>query len=294
MNYKQVLIGKKFDVLNDGFIQIVDLMGTDEDILNAARISYSKGITKRSSDKALIRYLMRHQHSTPFEMCKIKLHIRVPMDTWRQWVRHRTASVNEYSTRYSEAIDSFQTTAPDAWRTQSSTNKQGSDEFLDIKIGEDLSSKERAFHSLARDIYQQRLAKGVAREQARKDLPLSTYTEAYWSIDLRNLLNFLRLRMEEHAQLEIREYANIIGNEIVSKWCPEAWKAFKNYSLKGMNLSETDQKALRSIIEISCPETPELELKEAGYLTKTGKLNREGQEFAKKSYTITGMDMVRD
>lgn len=177
------ILGIPFKVLDDGFIRVVDYMGSDESIVQAARVSYGKGTKKIHEDRGLIRYLMRHQHTTPFEMCEIKFHIRVPMDCWRQWIRHRTANVNEYSTRYSVAIDAAQKTKPNEWRKQSLKNRQGSEEYLDIKTGNKLSEKEALIQKQIRDIYEERLILGVAREQARKDLPLSTYTEAYWKID---------------------------------------------------------------------------------------------------------------
>jgi len=220
------ILGLPLKVLDDGFVRVVDYMGSDESIVQAARVSYGKGTKRVSEDRGLIRYLMRHWHTTPFEMCEIKLHVRVPMDCWRQWIRHRTANVNEYSTRYSEAIDATQKTEPGDWRIQSDLNRQGSEGTVEVAVGEELTREEAELHRLSRETYESRLKKGVAREQARKDLPLSTYTEAYWKIDLHNLFHFLRLRMDDHAQLEIRSYANIIGNEIVSRWCPIAWEAF--------------------------------------------------------------------
>jgi len=233
------ILGQNFKVLNDGIVQVVDYMGNDAAIVQAARVSYGAGTKHISEDRGLIRYLMRHRHTTPFEMCELKLHVRVPMDAWRQWIRHRTASVNEYSTRYSEAINSTQLTAPNEWRYQSGENKQGSGEFIPEEIGETLSINESKLHLFATEKYRERLEAGVAREQARKDLPLSTYTEAYWKIDLHNLLHFLALRMDSHAQKEIRDYANIIGNEIVSRWVPNTWEAFQDYQLNALNLSTT-------------------------------------------------------
>lgn len=232
------LIGAEFKVLDDGFIRVVDFMGDDSSIVQAARISYGAGTKTVQDDQNLIRYLMRNNHTSPFEMCEIKLHVRVPMDTWRQWIRHRMASVNEYSTRYSEAIDSMQKTRPDKWRAQSNTNKQGSEGTLPSGIF--LSSQEDHLHKQARDIYKTRIEMGVSRELARKDLPLCTYTEAYWKIDLHNLLNFLRLRMDRHAQEEIRSYAKVIGEEIVSKWVPLTWGAFRDYRLNSMTLSASE------------------------------------------------------
>lgn len=230
------ILGLKFDVLKDGHVRIIDYMGGDAAVVQAARVSYGKGTKTVSDDRELIRYLMRNRHTTPFEMAEIKLHVRVPMDVWRQWIRNRTASVNEYSTRYSEAIDSAHTTLPGEWRVQSGTNKQGSGGFLPEDIGADLSLTEDRFLQAAREVYDERLKAGVAREQARKDLPLSTYTEAYWKIDLHNLLHFLSLRLDLHAQEEIRAFARAI-NSIVKVWVPETWHAFQDYRLDAMTLS---------------------------------------------------------
>jgi thymidylate synthase (FAD) len=231
------ILGTPFKVLDDGFVRVVDYMGNDSSVVQAARVSYGKGTKKVREDETLIRYLLRHHHLTPFEMCELKLHIRVPMDCWRQWIRHRTANVNEYSTRYSIAVDSSQRTQPDGWRMQGTTNRQGSEGSLPLEKGSYFTNQETQFQDLARNIYNERIEAGVAREIARKDLPLSTYTEAYWKIDLRNLLNFLALRMEGHAQYEIRTYAATIGNEIVAKWCPMVWKAFQDYLFNSMELS---------------------------------------------------------
>ncbi len=241
------ILGKKFSVLDDGFIRVIDYMGSDESIVQAARVSYGKGTKKVTEDRGLIRYLMRHHHTTPFEMCEIKLHVRVPMDTWRQWIRHRTANVNEYSTRYSIAIDATQKTKHGEWRLQAKDNKQGSEGYFPEEVGSKLTERESELQDFAREIYQERLALGVAREQARKDIPLSTYTEAYWKIDLQNLLHFLALRMESHAQFEIRCYANIIGNEIVSRWCPIAWEAFQDYRMNSLSFSVQEIEVLKKL-----------------------------------------------
>lgn len=248
VNELDEILGSPFKVLDDGFIRVIDYMGSDESIVQAARVSYGKGTKKSSEDNALIKYLMRHMHTTPFEMCEIKLHVRVPMDCWRQWIRHRTANVNEYSTRYSIAIDSKYMTSKNEWRKQSKSNKQGSDEFIDESLGSILSKKEDLINQQIREVYIDRLNHDVAREQARKVLPLSTYTEAYWKIDLHNLFHFLALRLDSNAQFEIRSYANIIGNEIVSRWCPLAWQAFKEYRLNSLMLSETETSVLKHLI----------------------------------------------
>jgi thymidylate synthase (FAD) len=171
------------------------------------------------------------------------------MDCWRQWIRHRTANVNEYSTRYSLAIDATQTTPPDAWRTQAETNRQGSGAPLDRRQGETLSAAEAEFQRAARELYEQRIAAGVAREQARKDLPLSTYTEAYWKVDLHNLLHFLALRMDAHAQWEIRQYSETIGHQIVQPLFPLVWEAFVDYRLEGMFLSRLDRELVVRLMQ---------------------------------------------
>jgi len=278
------ILGKPFNVLDDGFVRVTDYMGTDDSIVQAARVSYGAGTKKVHEDRGLIRYLMRHRHTTPFEMCEIKLHVRVPMDCWRQWIRHRTANVNEYSTRYSEAIDAAQQTPSDQWREQAPANRQGSGGFLDGETGEYLTQREKELQEAAREVYEERLAKGVAREQARKDLPLSTYTEAYWKIDLHNLFHFLSLRMDAHAQLEIRSYANVIGNEIVARWCPLAWEAFIDYRLNALFLTRLDKEILARVSQGNLDDAKRIAM-EAGWLSmgKEGlKRNREREELEAK------------
>ncbi len=245
----QELKWKKFPVLDDGFVCLVDIMGDDSSIVQAARVSYGEGTKKASDDRTLIRYLLRHRHTTPFEMVELKFLVRVPMDCWRQWIRHRTANVNEYSTRYSIAIDSMQTTPADQWRTQSQTNRQGSEEMLPADVGEKLTAAEREFQEQTRRMYQERLDLGVAREQARKDLPLSTYTEAYWKVDLHNLLHFLALRMDSHAQLEIREYSATIGRKIVQPLLPMVWEAFEDYRLNASGLSRLEIGCIQRLMQ---------------------------------------------
>jgi thymidylate synthase (FAD) len=244
-----VLRWKKLPVLDDGFVCLVDVMGDDQSVVQAARVSYGEGTRKVSDDRGLIRYLMRHRHSTPFEMAELKLLVRVPMDCWRQWIRHRTANVNEYSTRYSLAIDAAQSTPPDEWRSQAQANRQGSGAPLDRAIGEQLSAAEREFQARARQLYEERIKAGVAREQARKDLPLSTYTEAYWKIDLHNLLHFLELRMDDHSQFEIRSYATAIGEQIVQPLFPLVWEAFVDYRLQAMFLTRLDRQVIARLAE---------------------------------------------
>jgi thymidylate synthase (FAD) len=268
------ILGKPFKVLNDGFVRLIDYLGTDSSIVQAARVSYGKGTRKIQEDRGLIRYLLRHDHTTPFEMCEIKLHLRVPMDCWRQWIRHRTANINEYSTRYSVAIDAMQTTRPDEWRLQAVTNRQGSEGLLDVQQGKELSLQEQELQDLARKLYDQRLKLGVAREQARKDLPLSTFTEAYWKIDLHNLLHFLELRMAVNAQYEIRQYANTIGQEIVKRWCPLSWEAFQDYRIEALSLSRLEAEVIKALSKGNKEQVVKL-AGEFGWLEyKNGKLTR--------------------
>lgn len=282
------ILGVKFPVLDDGFIRVIDYMGTDASIVQAARVSYGVGTKKVSEDRNLIRYLLRHRHTTPFEMCELKLHVRVPMDCWRQWIRHRTASVNEYSTRYSVAVDACRTTQPDEWRSQSDVNKQGSGEAISAELGKKLSKSESEFHAVSKELYASRLECGVAREQARKDLPLSTYTEAYWKVDLHNLLHFLALRMDSHAQYEIREYAQLIGREIVSKWVPYTWEAFLEYRFNGLYLSDSETRILALLGQGKNAEANKLlyEMKWLQEKESVVKESREAGEFREKLQKI--------
>jgi thymidylate synthase (FAD) len=255
------LIGKVFPVLDKGFIRVVDYMGSDQAITQAARVSYGEGTKSVSEDRDLIRYLIRHRHTSPLEMCEIKLHVRVPMDTWRQWIRHRMASVNEYSTRYSIAIEDKQETLPGEWRQQSTTNKQGSGDYIPEEVGKELSAVEADLH---------------VREQARKDLPLSTYTEAYWKIDLHNLLHFLSLRMDPRAQEEIRAYATTIGDEIAARWVPYTWEAFLDYKLEAVTFSKQEMQLLRALLVRE--DIPDLDL----YNEDVNLKGREYAEFKSK------------
>ena len=278
------ILGKVFKVLDDGFIRVVDYMGSDAAIVQAARVSYGVGTKKVNEDRGLIRYLLRHRHTTPFEMCEIKFHVRVPMDCWRQWIRHRTANVNEYSTRYSVAIDAAQRTTPDTWRKQAAENRQGSAGYFDAETGGDLSRKEAELQNLSRALYDERLAKGVAREQARKDLPLSTYTEAYWKCDLHNLLHFIGLRMDSHAQEEIRDYATVLGEEIVKRWCPYTWEAFMDYHFNAAHFSRLEMEVITAIAS-GKPDEALAKAQSFGWLTRDEKglkRNRERAEFEAK------------
>lgn len=271
------MIGKVFDIEDLGYIRVIDYMGTDNCIVEAARLSYGKGTRAISDDRKVLRHLFREGHTSPFEMCELKIDIFLPMDAWRQGVRHRTFSVNEYSTRYSLAIEDKATTKPNKWRTQSINNKQGSCGFLDPIIGDQLTIQEHELHEHIEEVYKNRLELGVAREQARKDLPLSNYTLARVKVDIHNLLHFLSLRMDTHAQLEIRRYANIIGNEIIAKWLPFTWEAFNDYDFRreGKLFSRMEMQILRDIITLS-------KLKINEYPKPDNLTEREFKEFLEK------------
>lgn len=212
-------------VLDHGFVRLVETMGDDSSIVQAARVSTGAGTKTPAEDKRLIRYLYSNKHTTPFEMCEIKLHCKMPIFVARQWVRHRTANVNEMSGRYRELPAEYYVPTPEAVRAQSMINKQGSGSTLSAHDAELFIAQHTYSCAQAFTVYGRAINAGVARELARIMLPVATYTEWYWKIDLHNLLHFLRLRMDEHAQWEIRQYADAIAS-IVSEWVPWTWEVF--------------------------------------------------------------------
>jgi thymidylate synthase (FAD) len=237
-------------VLDAGFVRVVDYMGDDAAIVQAARVSYGRGTKAARDDRGLIRYLMRHWHSTPFEMCEIKLHVKLPIFVARQWIRHRTANVNEYSARYSILDREFYTPAPEHLAAQSSTNRQGRGAVLEGAEAEAALALLRDEAGRAFDAYDRLLGQdgaGLARELARMALPLSTYTQWYWKTDLHNLFHFLRLRADPHAQYEIRVYADAIG-ALVRAWVPHAWEAFEDYRLGAATFSRPAMACLRRML----------------------------------------------
>ena len=238
-------------VLDHGFVRVVDYMGDDAAVVQAARVSYGRGTRSVTNDAGLIRYLMRHWHSTPFEMCEVKLHVKLPIFVARQWIRHRTANVNEYSARYSILDREFYVPAPEALAAQSSTNAQGRGAALEGPEAEAALRILRDGAARAFDDYEALLSEdgqqGLARELARMALPASTYTQWYWKTDLHNLLNFLRLRADPHAQLEIRAYADAIA-AVVADWVPLTWEAFRDYRVGGVQLSAKGVAALRRML----------------------------------------------
>ncbi len=222
------LLYQPIPVLDKGFVRVVDYMGDDHAIVQAARVSYGAGTKTVRTDAGLIDYLMRHQHTSPFEMCDIKLHVKLPVFVARQWIRHRTASVNEYSGRYSEIANSFYEPEPSAIGRQSALDRQGSAGAVSPEAAARALAAWREGTAAAYEQYQALLADGddaVAREVARIGLPVSHYTEWYWKTNLHNLLRFLELRMDSHAQYEIRVYAQAIGG-IVQAWVPLTWASF--------------------------------------------------------------------
>ena len=231
---------KAHEVLDHGFIRVIDYMGNDAAIVQAARVSYGAGTKKVNDDSGLIRYLMRHWHSTPFEMCEIKLHVKLPIFVARQWIRHRTANVNEYSARYSIMDREFYIPQPEHLAAQSTVNHQGRGAVLQgaeaARVLEILKSDASRAFDHYEDMLSQDGQQGLARELARMNLPANTYTQWYWKVDLHNLFHFLRLRADAHAQYEIRVYAEAIA-KVVADWVPVAFVAFEDYRMGGVALS---------------------------------------------------------
>ncbi len=254
------ILYQPIQVLDQGFIRVIDYMGDDSAIVQAARVSYGKGTKQVNQDRGLIRYLMRHWHTTPFEMCEIKLHIKLPIFIARQWIRHRTANVNEYSARYSILDKEFYIPAPENLAAQSSNNRQGRGEVLEgqeaARVLEILKSdSERSYEHYLEMLNLDEITgesinpnkNGLTRELARMNLNLNYYTQWYWKIDLHNLLHFLRLRADSHAQFEIRAYADAIL-EIVKKWVPIAYEAFIDYRMNAVQLSAQMREIVKRMI----------------------------------------------
>ena len=239
-------------VLDHGFIRVVDYMGDDAAICQAARVSYGKGTKSVQNDEGLIRYLMRHWHSTPFEMCEVKLHVKLPVFVARQWIRHRTANVNEYSARYSILDREFYIPAPEHIAAQSVVNNQGRGEALTGAEAARVLDILKTDSERSYDNYQAMISddgqRGLARELARMNLPTNIYTQWYWKVDLHNLLHFLRLRADAHAQYEIRVYADAICS-VVADWVLFAYAAFEDYRLGGATLSETALECVRRMLK---------------------------------------------
>ena len=235
--------------LDKGFVRMVDSMGGDDAIVQAARVSYGKGTSKVSQDRGLIRYLMRHRHTTPFEMVEFKFHCKMPIFVARQWVRHRTANINEYSLRYSEARDEFYLPDPEYIQFQSSLNKQGRLGEVSDSLKAKVSDYFQEISNRSFEIYSELNDAGVARELARAVLHVNLYTEWYWKNDLHNLLHFVGLRSDSHAQYEIRVFSDAMA-ESVKKVAPFAWEAYQDYVISGLRFSRIEQ----SLLEQNLPE----------------------------------------
>ena len=248
------------EVLDHGFVRVIDYMGDDSSVVQSARVSYGKGTKKISNDKGLIKYLMRHRHSTPFEMCEIKFHIKLPIFIARQWIRHRTANVNEYSARYSILDKEFYIPSAENLAAQSQINNQGRGDAL---TDDEASNVIQILKNDAEQTYANYETllnenssggvldegkSGIARELARMNLTLNTYTQWYWKIDLNNLLHFLALRADDHAQYEIRVYADVML-DLVKKWVPLTYEAFEDYRMGGTELSAKEIKLMRKLLK---------------------------------------------
>ena len=243
------ILGGYFPVLDHGFVALVDYMGSDEDIERAARVSYGYGTRKVSRTRGLVRYLRRHRHTTPSEMVELKFHVCMPIFVARQWIRHRTANVNEYSGRYSLMPLLFYTPDPDDFALQSADNKQGRmTEGADPQLYREAVERWEATREQAADDYGWLVGRDVARELARIDLPLSTYTQWYWKIDLHNLIHFLTLRADLHAQYEIRAYAEIMAG-ILKRVAPLSYEAWIDYDFAAAAMSRAELAVLRELIE---------------------------------------------
>ena len=254
------ILYEAISVLDHGFVRVVDYMGDDSSIVQAARVSYGKGTKKISTDSGLIKYLMRHRHSTPFEMCEIKYHVKLPIFVARQWIRHRTANVNEYSARYSILDKEFYLPSKENLAAQSKNNRQGrgelingkqADKILDI-LKKDAEQTYTDYELMLNEKYDGSIIdgsnKGLARELARMNLTLNTYTQWYWKTDLLNLLNFLSLRGDSHAQYEIKAYADVMTDSL-KKWVPITFDAFMDYRVGGMELSAKGKVVIQKMLK---------------------------------------------
>ena len=256
-------------ILDHGFIRVIDYMGNDNSIVQAARVSYGKGTKKVNTDSGLIKYLMRHWHSTPFEMCEIKYHVKLPIFIARQWIRHRTANVNEYSARYSILDKEFYLPTKENLAAQSTNNRQGRGEVISGNqaekvlglLKEDAERTYKNYEEMLNERYDGSVIDesktGLARELARMNLTLNTYTQWYWKTDLLNLMNFLRLRADHHAQYEIRAYADIMLDTL-KRWVPITYDAFIDYRVGGTEVSSKGKEVLKKLINgesVSIDET---------------------------------------
>ncbi|QXN71552.1 ThyX-like thymidylate synthase [Rhodobacter phage RcIroh] len=276
-------LGHAYPILDRGFIRVIDYLGDDAAIVQAARVSYGKGTKSVSQDEGLIRYLMRHWHSTPFEMCELKLHVKLPIFVARQWIRHRTANVNEMSARYSILDNEFYIPAPHDLAAQSQVNNQGRGTVLTGTEAQTVLDMLRDEAARSYSTYEELMREdpeagklGLARELARMNLPTNIYTQWYWKVDLHNLFHFLRLRADAHAQFEIRAYAEVIC-DIVKSWVPLAYRAFEDYRMNAVTLSSMEIEALREYFAACQPDR-----EHDGWPEPKGLSERESGEFFRK------------
>ena len=259
----EAILGQIFPVQNLGHVRCIDFLGNDNAIVQMARVSYGEGTKTVNEDRGLIRYLMEHKHTSPFEGCMIKLHLKMPIFVARQWVRHRTASMNEYSLRYSEMRDEFYVPDLSEIQLQSKSNKQGSEEGLSQTMQEEFRLMVETTNKNCMDEYKDSLEAGVAREMARITLPLTAYTEFYWQISLHNLLHFLRLRCDGHAQKQIRDYADVIL-QMVNTWVPLTAEAFHDFVMESKSFSRIEMNLLHMITQAMPVEFGMERMKKAG------------------------------
>ena len=278
------LLGQKIPCLDKGFVYLVDYMGGDASIVQAARVSYGIGTKTVHEDRGLIRYLMRHQHTTPFEMVELKFHVKMPIFVARQMIRHRTANVNEYSGRYSVMPDEFYVPSPEDVSVQSQTNRQGGGEQVDAERAREVIEIIEREQREARDGYEQMLEWDIRRELARVNLSVAQYTEWYWKNDLHNIFRFLQLRLDDHAQYEIRVFAEAMA-KIVKAVAPIAWEAFEDYQLRSARFSALELEALRTLLDSPGDDDVMAALPEVWRQRKDDgslKRNRERDEFLDK------------
>ena len=278
------ILGGYFPVLDHGFVALVDYMGSDDSVERAARVSYGYGTRQTSATRGLIRYLRRHKHTTPSEMVELKFHCAMPMFVARQWIRHRTASVNEYSGRYSLMPLLFYSPPADQFSLQSPTNNQGRGELASDELFAEANRRWEDIRARAADTYTWMVEEDLARELARIDLPMSTYTQWYWKVDLHNLLHFLTLRVDPHAQWEIRAYGEVMAG-IVKRVAPLSYEAWVDYDLTGQPLSRGEREALARLILSEADGT--LRAREGASVDPTemesfGLSKREARELADK------------
>ena len=275
-------------VLDKGFVGLIDWMGSDSAVVQAARVSYGTGTKKVQEDRGLIRYLMRHEHTTPFEMCEVKFHIRLPIFVMRQLIRHRTAQVNEYSGRYSVMTDEFY--MPETFQKQSTTNKQGREDSLDEIHGK-LSWMMESVHRTAYEKYEKLLEVDVARETARAVLPVSNYTEAYWKCNIKNFLHMAWLRMDTHAQWEIQEFAKAMYG-LVKPLYPSICEAYEDYKQQAVRLSRMEAELTKTMLAWKIDEWDEYVTDSFGQSNKSLKSIAEAEKLLCEKFGLTKRELT--